>query len=74
MQLGSRVAVALGVGQWLWLRLDPLAWESPYAVGEALEKAKRLKKKKTKPTFLKLVIDDHSAKGIVDFFFLRTNI
>ena len=34
---------------WLWRRLEatapirPLAWEPPYAEGEALEKAKRLK-------------------------------
>jgi len=39
---------------WLWRRLmatapiGPLAWESPYAVGAALEKAKRQKKKKKK--------------------------
>ena len=39
---------------WLWLRLvataliRPLAWESPYAVAAALEKAKRQKKKKKK--------------------------
>ena len=37
---------------WLWRRLaataliGPLAWESPYATGAALEKAKRQKKKK----------------------------
>ena len=37
---------------WLWHRpaatalLRPLAWESPYAMGVALEKAKRQKKKK----------------------------
>ena len=37
---------------WLWCRLvavaliRPLAWEPPYAVGAALEKAKRQKKKK----------------------------
>ena len=36
---------------WLWCRLvatapiQPLAWESPYATGAALEKAKRQKKK-----------------------------
>ena len=39
---------------WLWRRLvataqiGPLAWEPPYAVGVALEKAKRQKKKKRK--------------------------
>ena len=37
---------------WLWCRLAaaalirPLAWELPHAVGAALEKAKRQKKKK----------------------------
>ena len=37
---------------WLWRRLvatgpiRPLAWEPPYATGEALEKAKRPKKKR----------------------------
>ena len=37
---------------WLWCRpeataaIRPLAWEPPYAVGAALEKAKRQKKKK----------------------------
>ena len=37
---------------WLWRRpvatpsIRPLAWESPYAVGAALEKAKRQKRKK----------------------------
>ena len=57
---GSGVAVSCGVGRrhgsdpallWLWRRLAatapirPLAWEPPYAVGVALEKAKRQKKK-----------------------------
>ena len=56
---GSRVvAVSCGVGRrhgsdptllWLWHRpvatapIGPLAWEPPYAVGVALEKAKRQK-------------------------------
>ena len=37
---------------WLWRRLvttaliKPLAWESPYAAGAALEKPKKKKKKK----------------------------
>ena len=35
-----------GIGRQLQLRLDPLAWEPPYAVRGALEKAKRQKKKK----------------------------
>ena len=57
---GSSVAVSCGVGcrcgsdpalLWFWHRLvasaliRPLAWEPPYAVGAALEKAKRQKKK-----------------------------
>ena len=39
---------------WLWCSpvattlIRPLAWEPPYAVGAALEKAKRQKKKKEK--------------------------
>ena len=39
---------------WLWRRpvatapIRPLAWEPPYAMGAALEKAKRPKKKKKK--------------------------
>ena len=39
---------------WLWRRpvaaapIRPLAWDPPYAVGAALEKAKRQKKKKKK--------------------------
>ena len=39
---------------WLWRRLvataliRPLAWEPPYAVGAALEKAKKKQKNKTK--------------------------
>ena len=43
---------------WLWCRLaarapiGPLAWESPYAMGMALEKAKK-KKKKPKQTELR---------------------
>ena len=41
---------------WLWRRLAatapirPLAWEPPYAVGVAPEKAKRQKKKQQKQT------------------------
>ena len=57
------MAMSYGVGQrygsdlallWLWCRLAatalirPLAWEPPYAVEAALEKAKRPKKKKKK--------------------------
>ena len=60
---GSGVAVSCGVGcrhgsdpvlLWLWRRpvaiapIRPLLWESPYASGTALEKAKRQKKKKNR--------------------------
>ena len=39
---------------WLWYRpaatalIGPLAWEPPYATGEALEKTKKEKKRKKK--------------------------
>ena len=61
MGYGSGIAVSCGVGHrrgsdlgllWLWCKAEatapigPLAWESPYAAGAALEKAKRQKKKK----------------------------
>ena len=57
---GPSVAMSCGVGRrfgldpvllWLWCRpvatapIRPLAWEPPYATGEALEKAKRQKNK-----------------------------
>ena len=60
MDWGSGVAMSCGVGcrsssdlvlLWLWCRLTatapirPLAWEPPYAVGAALKKNKRQKKK-----------------------------
>ena len=47
---------------WLWRRLaaaapiQPLAWELPYAMGVALEKAKRQKKKKKKFFFGALIV------------------
>ena len=41
-QLGSGVAVAVAVVQAVAL-IRPLAWEPPYAVGVALEKAKKNK-------------------------------
>ena len=58
---GLGVAVSCGVGRrcgldpvwlWLWCRpvavalIGPLAWEPPYALGAASEKAKKTKKKK----------------------------
>ena len=64
MGQGSGVAVSCGVGHsrgsdlkllWLWQRpvaaalVGPLAWESPYAAGVALEKAKKTKKKNVDP-------------------------
>ena len=60
---GSGVAVSCGVGckyssdpvlLWLWYRpaatapIRPVAWETPYAAGVALEMAKRPKKNKIK--------------------------
>ena len=48
--VGCRCGLDLAL-LWLWCRLvatipiRPLAWDPPYAVGAALEKAKRLKKK-----------------------------
>ena len=65
MGYGSGVAMNCGVGCrrgldpelfWLWSRpaatapIRPPAWEPPYAMGAALEKAKRKKKKKGKQT------------------------
>ena len=63
MAEGSGVAVSCGVGHrcgsdlaLLWLKcrpaatapIQPLAWETPYAVGVALGKKKKKKKKKKK--------------------------
>ena len=64
MGWGSGIAMSFGAGcrcgldpelLWLWCRLaataliQPLAWEPPYAMGLALEKAKRqTKQNKTK--------------------------
>jgi len=45
--LRSRVALALAWAR-ATARIRPLAWEPPYAVGEALEKAKRPKSQKKK--------------------------
>ena len=53
--VGSKCSLDLAL-LWLWHRLvaaapiRPLAWEPPYAVGEALEKAKRQKTKNKKTT------------------------
>ena len=63
---GSSVAMSCGVGHrggsdlallWLWRRpaatalIRPLAWEPPHAVGAALEKDRKTKKKKKKDLF-----------------------
>ena len=62
---GSDVAVSCGVGHrrsldlvllWLWCRLaaaariGPLAWEPPYAMGVALKKRQKDKKKEEEVT------------------------
>ena len=45
---------------WLWCRLpataliQPLAWETPYAVGAALKRQKKIKTKQTKTTTLQI--------------------
>ena len=46
MQLGSCVAVSCGVGGQVQLRLRPLAWESPYALGAALKKKKKRRRRR----------------------------
>ena len=67
-----------GVGSWLWLRLDPLAWESPYAAGAAQEIAKRQKKKKkgcqkrTKILFL-VYMNKNVTKNIPSLYFSYTH-
>ena len=38
-----------GVGRQLQLRLDPLAWESPYAAGAAIKKKKKNRDRQTDP-------------------------
>ena len=51
---------------WLWRRpaaiapIRPLAWEPPYAVGAALEKAKRQKNKKRKRRLALRTFEIHS--------------
>ena len=53
--VGHRLSSDLAL-LWLWCRLTaialirPLAWELPYAVGEALERQKTKKKNKNKKT------------------------
>ena len=62
---------------WLWRRpaatvpIRPLAWEPPYAMGAALEKAKRPKRKKEKERFSdikkkKKKIMESSCRGAVE--------
>ena len=61
---------------WLWHRLvaivliRPLAWEPPYAIGVALEKAKRPKKKTKKKKKGMLVQFSVSQ----NFFYHRTDV
>ena len=50
MQLGSGIAVAAATAP-----IQPLAWEPPYAMEVAQEKAKRQKKKQKRKTKTKLV-------------------
>ena len=47
MQLGSCIAMAVAVVATALIR--PLAWKPPYVAGAALEKTKKLKKKKILP-------------------------
>jgi len=76
---GFGVAVSCGVGRrcgsdpvllWLWCRLaatapiQPLAWEPPYAEGEAQEKTKKQKSKQTKKTPQRSVNDSIRIEGI----------
>ena len=56
---------------WLWRRpaatalIGPLAWEPPYAMGVALGKAKRQKKKSVKRVLVKPVGHNFLAVGIL---------
>ena len=69
---GSSVAVNCGVSRrrgsapallWLWRRLvataliQPLAWETPYAAGAALEKARRKKKRVKLKQFQQIFVE-----------------
>jgi len=68
---------------WLWHRpvatapVRHLAWESPYAVGTALEKAKRQKKKKKRPKNprkLQMRKDKHSkGRNSPTYKYIKTN-
>ena len=54
---------------WLWCRpaaialIGPLAWESPYAAGAALEKTKKQKNKKKQKKKPKTLNSKHRSKG-----------
>ena len=51
MQLGSGIAVAVAVVRVVATApIRPLAWEPPYAVGAALEKAKEKRKEEKRKT------------------------
>ena len=73
MGRGSGIAVSCGVGcgrgldpalLWLWHRPaaaapnGPLSWEPPYAMGAALEKAKKRPKNYLLPLVLELFVAD----------------
>ena len=65
---------------WLWHRLvatgpfRPLAWEPPYAAGTALEKAKRLKKKKKDQKKINIVKKSIVPKAINGFNVILSKI
>ena len=59
-----------GAGRGLQLRLDPLPWEPPYAVGTALEKTK--KNKKNKKTILISYLSSHTHKEAISDYLPKT--
>ena len=82
--LRIRRSVSCGLGRrrsldsallWLWCGLAaaaptrPLAWEPPYAVGTALEKAKRQKKKKRRTQIFHVLLAIVYGRHVITFFF-----
>ena len=61
---------------WLWSRLAatgpirPLAWEPPYAMGVALQKAKRQKKKKGRQMWYILRVHTHRGTHIYTYIYV----
>ena len=56
-ELWCRCSYAFGIGWQLQLRIQPLAWEPPYAARAAQEMAKGLKKKKVcEDIYTKMII------------------